>query len=160
MSTKAVLARDNLYDLLKAHATQHNLGYVFNDGMVYEPFGKEKSIGSALKPNISFIRAKNLSLLWKVEFNYPGLPDLAVEVISPSNVMWETVFNTDRYLEVGVEQVWIVYPKTEEIYQYWLDPKNINNTLMHRTADVFEPETLFPDLKIVVADLFKLPQLD
>jgi Uma2 family endonuclease len=158
MSTKAVIARDNLYDLLKSHARQNNLGYVFGDGVVYYLFKETRGIKGALIPDISFIRTANLMPSWTIDDNYPGAPDLAIEVISPSNTAEEMALKVRRYLEAGTQEVWLIYPEAEELHQYLRD--QMNNSHIYRIGSVLEPETFFPSLKIVIADLFKLPQLN
>ncbi|MDQ6676028.1 MAG: Uma2 family endonuclease [Acidobacteriota bacterium] len=40
----------------------------------------------------------------------PGAPDIAVEVISPSERTTESLRKVDRYLALGVREVWQIHP--------------------------------------------------
>ena len=52
-------------------------------------------------------------------------PELAVEVISPSNRKAEVDYKLKQYLAHGGEQVWVVDPDTEEIEMYFYDGRHI-----------------------------------
>lgn len=47
-----------------------------------------------------------------------GHPDLAVEVISPSEYAAESLRKIDNYLKNGVGEVWQIYPTTGQILVY------------------------------------------
>jgi Uma2 family endonuclease len=50
--------------------------------------------------------------------NFEGAPDLAVEVASPGQSIPYFLRHVERYLQAGVEEVWIIYPPCKEIHQY------------------------------------------
>jgi hypothetical protein len=59
-------------------------------------------------------------------------------------------------LNAGSEQVWILYPRQKELHQHLRDMPNA--VRMYRETDIFEPDTLFPGLKIHIRDLFIVPE--
>jgi Uma2 family endonuclease len=44
-----------------------------------------------------------------------GSPDLAVEVVSPSNDIEDLAEKIEQYLEFGAREVWIVYPRIRQV---------------------------------------------
>lgn len=51
----------------------------------------------------------------------PGAPDLAVEVISPSESAGTSMRKVDSYLDHGTREVWQVYPATREVVIHGAD---------------------------------------
>ena len=46
------------------------------------------------------------------------VPDLAVEIVSPTNLAEELDQRIGDYFMSGVTQVWVIYPQTERLYVY------------------------------------------
>jgi Uma2 family endonuclease len=46
------------------------------------------------------------------------IPDLAVEVVSPSNTADYVQEKVGEYFHGGVRQVWVVYPRQQTVYLY------------------------------------------
>jgi Uma2 family endonuclease len=101
-----------------------------------------------LVPDVSFVRAGRLS---DDQAGFmPLAPDLAVEVISPSNSAPEMSRRVRLYLDAGVRLVWVVDPSQRTITAYAPD----------RTARMFvDGETLdggdvLPGFRLPVGELF------
>ena len=69
-------------------------------------------------PDLAFLKSPKPLLLDVDRTPIDLIPDLAIEVISPS----ETAFDVERkitaYLEAGVSEVWTLYPELQHIYIY------------------------------------------
>ena len=78
-----------------------------------------------------------------------GAPELAVEVVSPSDSAEDLDLKTKQYLEAGAKQVWVVYPATRKIYVYRPDSLSVLDESQTLTA----PDIL-PGFSVSVADLF------
>ena len=78
-------------------------------------------------------------------------PDLAVEVVSPSNEAGKVLAKVREYFRAGVQVVWVVWPATEEVYVYE-SPTRIR--VLERT-DELEGGTLLPGFRLPVATLFE-----
>ena len=50
-----------------------------------------------------------------------GIPQLVVEVLSPSNHTDDTLKKYKIYVEFGVPEYWIVNPETKELFLYGLE---------------------------------------
>jgi Uma2 family endonuclease len=80
-------------------------------------------------------------------------PDLAVEVLSPSNSPAETQDKLSQYFAAGVRMVWLVDPIAETVTVE--DPTGVLRTV--GGGEVLTGEPVLPDLRIEVAALFGLP---
>ncbi len=157
MSSKSVISRDNLFRLLDRIVLSQKNGYLFGDGMIYMMWKTEKGIRGAFIPDISFIRKANIIKDWDINRHYPGTPDLAIEVLSPSNDADTMLQKVRVYLERGTEQVWLVYPEAAEIHLYLRDhPQQVR---VYRSGDKLDASAFFPSVEIIVAELFVLPEL-
>ena len=74
-------------------------------------------LGTPVQPDILFIRKSNLDIV--KETHIDGVPDLVVEVLSPSNWVDDRRAKFTIYAEAGVAEYWIVDPKatTVEVYR-------------------------------------------
>ncbi len=77
-------------------------------------------------------------------------PNLAIEVVSPTNSANEIVEKIEDYFGSGVERVWVFYPSVAKVYDYQ-SPSSIR---ILAPGEVLSHPTMFPGLEIPVADLF------
>lgn len=103
-----------------------------------------------LAPDVAFIRAERLSPAVRRQSFFSGAPDLAVEVVSPSETSPETHEKVLLYLDAGTPLVWVVHPSHRTVTVYTKD----------RAARIFrEEETLdggdvLPGFTVPVAEIF------
>jgi len=71
---------------------------------------------NVLQPDLVYISREKISII--TERGIEGVPDVVVEVISPSNSFIDRNAKRKKYLDFGVKEYWIVDPanKTLEIY--------------------------------------------
>ncbi|MDR3635233.1 MAG: Uma2 family endonuclease [Isosphaeraceae bacterium] len=81
------------------------------------------------------------------------VPDLAVEVISRSNAAVEVQAKIRDYFKAGVRQVWVIYPKTGQLYAYD-SPTSVR--ILGRD-DMVDGAPLLPGFRIPLASLFDTP---
>ena len=100
-----------------------------------------------LRPDLAFVsharwprdRPAPREAAWDV------VPDLAVEVVSPSNSANEVIDKLHEYFQAGVQRVWVVYPKTSEVYVYEAPQRvRILGPLMNSTAARSSPASGSP----------------
>lgn len=150
-----VIIISNIYDLIKPYVRQHKLGLFLTDGLAYLLDERADGLRGARVPDLSFIRQKAIVRQWDMDRPYPGHPDLAIEVISPSEGADDTLAKVDDFLEYGTEQVWVVYPGQRELQQYFAD----GSVCRYRGDDLVDVSALFPGLTLKLSDLFVLPEL-
>jgi Uma2 family endonuclease len=82
----------------------------------------------------------------------PGAPDLAVEVISPSDRTREVLGKVSDYLAAGSRIVWVVNPVSEEVSVF-------HSPFAPRTlagADVLDGEDVLPGFSVTIAEIFEI----
>ena len=79
------------------------------------------------------------------------VPDLAVEVISPTNTANATMDRLEAYFAAGGRSVWIVYPRHGRVYVY--DSPTAVRIL--RSTDEIDGGPVLPGLKLAIASLFE-----
>ena len=80
-----------------------------------------------------------------------GAPDLAVEVVSPSDRTREVLGKVSDYLAAGSRIVWVVNPVREEVsvFRSPFAPRGLAGT------DVLEGEDVLPGLSVTIAEIFE-----
>jgi Uma2 family endonuclease len=78
-------------------------------------------------------------------------PDLAVEVISPSNTVNEMATKVIQYLDAGAHEVWVVDPDNRLVTLH--TPDGTARTLRER--DIIADRALLPGFRLPVANLFR-----
>jgi Uma2 family endonuclease len=115
--------------------------------------------GFILSPGTSTVRAPDVhyvsdgrigsdnesSAFWTVA------PDLAVEVVSPSETAQEVREKVREFLAVGTPLVWTVYPRTGEVIAHTAD--GLART--YSADDVLEHPDVLPGFSCKVAELFE-----
>lgn len=81
-----------------------------------------------------------------------GPPDLAVEIMSPSNRASEMQAKVTDYLDAGVRLVWVMDPQTRTVTVY--KPGGIARML--REDDVLEGDDVLPGFRLPLAAFFAL----
>src|SRR5436190_22917356 len=67
------------------------------------------------QPDVSFLSRGRIQ---KSQVYYEGAPELAVEVVSPSDHAADLNLKVKQYLAAGSQEVWIVYPNTRSVQVY------------------------------------------
>lgn len=99
-------------------------------------------------PDIAFVRAARLPRD-PVGF-FHGPPDLAVEIVSPSNRAADIQAKVLEYLEAGTRLVWVVYPETRTVVVH----ESTGSARVIDEDDVLTGDDVIPGLEILVARLF------
>ena len=79
------------------------------------------------------------------------VPDLAVEVVSPSNTRSYLLGKIENWLATGVDAVWIVDPRTNQIAVH----RAGQDTLVLRSDDMLDGSPALPGFTCRVADFFE-----
>lgn len=143
----------NIYRVLDDHNQGHQLGLLSYDGLIFLMFSIEKRLKNSFVPDIAFIFTANILPSWNLDKPYPGVPDLAIEIISPDDNPIEVMRKRRTYLAKGTKELWLVYPDVEEVHQYTPDGVRI-----YTQPDEAIQTNLFPDLTtLTLKAIFTLP---
>ncbi|MFO0825895.1 MAG: Uma2 family endonuclease [Gemmataceae bacterium] len=138
--------------LFNIYLMDHNEGYAAgSDGMI------RFKLDLVRMPDVSFIRWDSVEDPDEIEnpagafFEYP--PDLAVEVLSPSNTRKEMEIKLGEYVKVGVKLVWYVDPERKEVDVF---PKaNPKRKKTFTLADTLDGGDVLPGFTLPVAKIFE-----
>lgn len=134
-----------LYNLLFAFADER-LGAVFTDGMGYvlDPASPTYRV-----PDVSFVADERIPPEGIPEIWYFP-PDLAVEVVSPSDRKREVEAKVRDYRAAGVRLVWVVWTETQTVTVHLLDAEPRTLT----ADDTLDGGDVLPGFTVPVATLF------
>lgn len=145
--------------ILDRFASENRLGHVLPDSLIYVlQRGSRGKVRVSRVPDVSFIRRGRIPKDFDVTRPFPGAPDLAVEITSPTEKPEDTLGKVRDYLRFGSEQVWVVYPKQEEVHQYRRDESK--TVRVYTGDDVIDAASLFPGLELKARALYELPPLE
>jgi Uma2 family endonuclease len=108
----------------------------------------------SISPDVAFVRRERLPPPEDRVGFLPVLPDLAVEVRSPSDSDEDLRIKVERYLTLGVPLVWVVDPehRTAEVHR----PGRPSRLLRADRSDVLEGEDVVPMFRLALEQLFKM----
>jgi Uma2 family endonuclease len=126
---------------------EHDLGWVTGaDG------GYKISEHNTFQPDAAFISKSRHKELEGVEF--PVAPDLAVEVISPSESSNDVIKKVRRYIEAGTLLVWTAYADEETVYAWQAAPDGGLHMQTFGKDDTLDGSPALPGLTLKVSDIF------
>jgi Uma2 family endonuclease len=105
------------------------------------------------RPDVAFVSAERwpLDRLIPETGDWEVVPNLAVEVISPSDTWEDVLAKIDEYFQKGVGQMWIVAPVSQKVYM--LDSPTSVRVLT--AADELDGGPLLPGFRLPLARLFQ-----
>jgi Uma2 family endonuclease len=96
-------------------------------------------------PDVSFVLTERLP---EDLLHYPAMaPDLAVEILSPTDNFLEVMDKVDEYLQQGAKIVWLVIPQKEEVLVCTVEGK-------HSVRELLTAPELLPGLEIPLKKVF------
>lgn len=102
-------------------------------------------------PDVAFISSPRLPGDRLPQGFLQGAPDLAVEVLSPSDNPVDIQQKVRDYLEAGARLVWVVAPQAKTVTVYRAD----GSARLLREQESLEGEDVLPGLAIPLAEVFQ-----
>lgn len=107
MGAESNLVASMLWAQLDAHRKATKSGLAIAPDTAYRCFPNRKTMR---KPDVSFVRGGRLPGDRPPRGDVLIVPDLAVEVVSPNDVVYELDEKIEQYLAIGVRLVWVINP--------------------------------------------------
>ena len=133
----------NLSSLLHLYVREKQLGRVIISDTGFR-VGEQ-----VLIPNIAFLA--NARIPDNLSKASPIPPDLAVEVVSPTDVLYRVEEKAFTYLEAGTQLVWVLKPRSKTVTIY---RSEVDITLLTRN-DTLTSENVIEGFSCQVAELFE-----
>ena len=137
-----------LQGTLWAFVHANRLGRVFNPATPYRCFPSDPR--QVRKPDVSFVAAARLPAGGLPRGNLTFAPDLAVEVISPTDKYEDVEQKVADYRSAGVRLIWVVNPATRSVLIRRLD----RTCAELDAAGTLDGEDVVPGFACRVAELF------
>ena len=132
---------------LGTHIYEHKLGRIC-DGQT----GFRLSMDLCFAPDISFVSNERIKLILPVkEKLFHGAPDLAVEVLSPSDSITKTEEKIRLYLTHGTLLAWMVDIKHKSVRVY----RKTNDFELLRPGQFLTGNSVLPGFRFAVTKLFE-----
>lgn len=108
--------------------------------------------GNKRSPDFSFVAKNRLQGLSRPPRGFfQGSPDLAVEILSPSNTVEEIHDKIVEYFENDTRLVWVIHPDEKYVLVYHAPEPD----RLLRSQDTLEGESVVAGFSMAVADLFE-----
>jgi Uma2 family endonuclease len=101
------------------------------------------------QPDISVLGKERIQSTRDDDY-FEGAPNLAVEIVSPSDSAQDLQLKVDQYIWAGSKQVWVLYPKSRRVHVFYAGGAT---TMLDETQTLTGGE-LLPEFSVKVAELF------
>jgi len=125
----------------------HDLGELLSEGRVKVTSNPD----TVLAAGVTFITKQRLEEAGHVAGYWPGPPDLAVEVLSPSDRPSRIKTRISRWFGYGVKQVWIVNPKDCTVTVY----RSPSEATTFSGSEYLEADDILPGFRISLDRIFQ-----
>jgi Uma2 family endonuclease len=133
-----------ILNALMNYVLQHDAGRVYPGDTDFVLEGEPGDLRLKRQPDIAFVATARVRP--SQGFHY-GAPDLAVEIISPSQSYAEIREKINEYLHYGAQQAWLVVPQTGQIEVYLPD----GTIRVYHSGDTLVGGDLLPGFALDVA---------
>jgi Uma2 family endonuclease len=139
----------NLYLGIGSFLRKNNVGKLY-----LAPLDVILSQFDVVQPDLLFISTARLGIL--SDGYVRGVPDLVVEILSPSSMRHDAIRKRHLYEKFGVGEFWLIDPERDEIEVFRL----VDGTLKKQLELTLEQKDvltspLFPGLRIPLADILE-----
>lgn len=135
---------------LWSYVLERELGQVTTATSYHPPASRTTLLG----PDVGFVHRERAPRPFPTRF-VPLMPDLAVEVLSPSNSLPELRRKAEDYLRHGTALVWLVNPDDKTVEVWRLDDQKTPSETVG-SGGALEGEPVLPGFRLELDSLFSL----
>jgi Uma2 family endonuclease len=134
--------------ILGGFVTPRKLGLIVTGDV---GFHIERDPDTVRAPDAAFVRTERIPEGGMMGF-FPGAPDLAVEILSPTDRASEVQAKVDAWLSAGCSIVWVIDSQNRVLHSHY----RANNFVTVLTPkDTLTAEELLPGFSLPLAELFQ-----
>lgn len=137
----------NIAGPLHVYVKTKNLGKVY---AAETGFLLEQNPDTVRAADISFVRRDRIEKAGIVQGYWIGAPDLAAEVVSPSDTVRRIEGKVAQWLESGARTVWVISPKMHTVIVY----RSLTEIAVLTENDILDGGDVVPGFHIPVAEIF------
>jgi len=137
----------NIAGPLHAYIKTRNLGKVY---AAETGFLIEQNPDTVRAADVSFVSRERIEKAGRVQKYWIGAPDLAVEVISPSDTVRRIEGKVAQWLQSGARSVWVVSPKMHTVTVY----RSLTEIVVLTENDTLDGRDVIPGFQLPIAEIF------
>jgi Uma2 family endonuclease len=137
----------NLHTILGSFIRQKRLGQVFGAETGFQLRADPDTVRA---PDFAFVAKRRMPKKLPKSSYWPGAPDLAVEVLSPSDRTGEVDEKINEWLTCGAQVVWVVDPNLQIVTIHQAG----KSAQVRSVGEVLEGDPVVPGFSCAVDDLF------
>lgn len=147
MSVLSNAVSNRLHVEIGYYARQKKLGEAFMESLIHLP----EPVDRNRRPDLCFVSYER----WPATRPYSSgnarevVPDLAIEVVSPSDLAEDNHEKIVEYFKCGVRQVWVVYPELRLVYIF----DSLTQVRGLTADDIIEGSPCLPGLQLRISDV-------
>lgn len=148
MSILAARVATRIHNSLQTYSQQHAKGESVVETLLRMPHVRRHR-----RPDVAFVSFDRWPAdrpIDSQENAWDVVPDVAVEVVSPTDIAEDLLEKILEYLRAGVRAVWVVYPRVQMIHVY----ENPRSIRVYTAGDVLDGGDVLPGYRQAVAALF------
>jgi Uma2 family endonuclease len=137
----------NIGSLLREFLRKHKRGkaYAAETGFILS-----RDPDTVRAPDAAFVASERAASQARKEGFFDGAPDLAVEVISPTDTDEDVEAKVLDYLRSGTRMVWVIRPRTRTVTVY----RSLSNIRLLTEGDTLDGDDVLPGFSTAVKDIF------
>lgn len=129
------------------HVEAHDLGMMFGAECAFKV---KTNPDTVIAPDVAFVRYEKIATVENIDKFLPFAPDLAIEVLSPSNTVSEIDEKIELFLAAGTQAVWIVNPRRRTVT---IHPQQNAPRILTEDDTLFD-EDILPGFRYELSRLF------
>ena len=152
MSIRAATVVGRLYAQLNGFAASNRLGEAFIEMLIQVPVSEDA--GRNRRPDVCFVSTVKLTADSPEDFDanaWEIVPDLAIEVTSPTDRAEDQREKVQEYLQLGIRWVWVVYPKLRIVDVY----ESSGSSRTFGPGGILPGDPILPGLELQLEELFR-----
>lgn len=127
-------------------------------GMAINETAYQREAKNTRRPDVAYFelaKFPSLEVLLQDPPVFDREPNLAIEVVSPSNTIAEMDERIAHFFNTGVQLVWVVHPQSKQVYVY----QSTKDCKILGIGDVLDGDKVLPGYALPLIELFNLPSL-
>jgi Uma2 family endonuclease len=149
MSAYAGAIASRLVSKLNEFAGPRNLGEAVGEVLFHLPLPPDRN----RRPDVAFVSYQRWARGRQIppdDNAWDVVPDLAVEVVSPTDVADDILERIEEYFQASVRLVWLVYPRRRTIHVY----ESLTQIRVLTGADALDGGNVLAGFRLPLPDLF------
>jgi Uma2 family endonuclease len=137
----------NITFLIVQHVKANKLGVCFGAATGFKIASDPDTVRA---PDVAFVRRERIPESGIPKKFWPGVPDLAVEVLSLGDSLEEVEEKVEDWLSAGTRAVWVVSPKRRGVTVY----RSMTDVTRLSEADELDGGDVVPSFRCKVSEIF------